>query len=109
MTYETAVIDINPGMEDHVQLLAIPFHFNPGERSLYTGADATGAVIHRAGWLGLRTEPFKLWQSAHIISVTGKTGTDLVFEVKRNFNVPMQDGEWLWFPATPQTVETFKH
>lgn len=104
MAYETADIDINPGSDDHVRLSAVPFHFSPGERSLYTGADGTGGVVLRAGWLGLQVEPFKGWQSAHVISVTGNKGTDLVFVVKRNFNSPLQEEDWLWFPALPEAV-----
>ena len=104
MEFEIADIDINPGSDDQVRLSAVPFHFNPGERTLYTGADNTGGIVQRAGWLGLQAEPFKGWQSAHIISLTGNRGTDLVFEVKRNFNSPLQEDGWLWFPASPQTV-----
>ena len=67
------------------------------------------AVVLRAGWLGLKTEPFKGWQSAHILSVTGSNGDDRVFEVKRNFNNPVQEDDWLWFPAMPQKVEPFRN
>ncbi|WP_085708287.1 MULTISPECIES: hypothetical protein [unclassified Pseudomonas] len=109
MEFETAEIDVDQGSDSHVKLSAVPFHFNPGERSLYTGADGSGGIVKRAGWLGLKTEPFNGWYSAHIISVTGSNGTDLVFEVKRNFHTPLQDGEWLWFPASRQTVEPYRN
>lgn len=108
MDFETAEIDVDQGSDSHIRLSAVPFLFNPGGRSLYIGADGSGGVVNRAGWLGLKTEPFNGWYSAHIISVTGNKGTDCVFEVKRNFNTPIQDGEWLWFPAMPQRVETYR-
>ncbi|WP_027921507.1 hypothetical protein [Pseudomonas sp. URMO17WK12:I12] len=108
MDFEIADIEVNPGAEDQVRLAAVPFHFNPGERSLYTGADNTGGIVQRAGWLGLQVDAFKGWQSVDVISVTGSQGTDAVFEVKRNFNTPMQEGEWLWFPAMPQKVEEYR-
>jgi hypothetical protein len=38
MDFETADIDINPGSDGHVRLSAVPFHFNSGDRSFYTGA-----------------------------------------------------------------------
>lgn len=108
MDFETADIDINQGSESHVRLSSVPFHFNPGERSLYTGADGSGGVVQRAGWLGMKTEPFNGWFSAHTISLTGNRGSDFVFEVKRNFNTPLQDGDWLWFPVSRQRVEPYR-
>jgi hypothetical protein len=103
----TADIDVYTAHEDPVRLSGVQFNFNPGERTLYAGADSVVSVL-RAGWLGLKTEPFDGWQSAHILSVTGSNGDDRVFEVKRNFHTPLQDGDWLWFPAMPQRVETFR-
>lgn len=94
--------------DETVRLNGIPFTFNPGERTIYTGSDNSSAVVVRAGWLGLMTEPFKGWRSAHILSVTGSNGDDRVFEVKRNFDTPLQEGDWLWFPAMPQSVRTFQ-
>lgn len=104
MGLPTADIDVYSD-DGTVRLSAIPFTFNPGDRTIYSGADNSSAAVMRAGWLGLRTEPFKGWRSAHILSVTGSNGDDRVFEVKRNFNTPVQEGEWLWFPAMPQKVE----
>lgn len=107
MGLTTADIEVYSDHET-VRLIGIPFTFNPGDRTIYTGADNSSAVVLRAGWLGLKTEPFKGWQSAHILSVTGSNGDDRVFEVKRNFNNPVQEGDWLWFPAMPQKVESFR-
>lgn len=107
MAFETADIDIDQGSDSHVRLSAVPFHFNPGERSLYTGADGSIGVVQRAGWLGLKTEQFKGWFSAHTISLTGSRGADYVFEVKRNFHTPAQEDEWLWFPVSRITVEPY--
>ena len=98
----TADIDVYTDNEEPARLTGIPFTFNPGERTIYTGADNTSAVVLRAGWLGLEAEPFKGWQSAHTLSVTGSSGDNRVYEVKRNFNNPVQDGDWLWFPAMPK-------
>lgn len=108
MGLNTAAIEAYTSDDEPVRLTDIPFTFNPGERTIYTGADNTSAVVLRAGWLGLKTEPFKGWQSAYILSVRGNNGDDRVFEVKRNFNNPMQDGDWLWFPAMPQQVGAFR-
>ena len=100
MGLATADIEVYSDLET-VRLIGVPFTFNPGDRSIYTGADNSSTVVLRAGWLGLMTAPFKGWQSAHILSVTGSNLDDRVFEVNRNFNNPTQDGEWLWFPVTP--------
>ena len=108
MAFETADVDIDQGSDSHVRLSAVPFHFNPGERSLYTGADGSSGVVQRAGWLGLNTYPFTGWFSAHTISVTGSKGSVYVFEVKRNFSTPIQDDEWLWFPVSRQRVEPYR-
>ena len=99
----TADIEVYTDNGESTRLTGIPYTFNPGERTIYTGADNTSAVVLRAGWLGLKTEPFKNWQSAQILSVTGSSGDERAFEVKRNFNNPVQDGDWLWFPAMPQS------
>ncbi|UXZ98889.1 hypothetical protein K3169_13960 [Pseudomonas phytophila] len=104
----TADVDVFTSDGEPFRLTGIPFTFNPGERAIYTGSDNTGGVVVRAGWLGLMTQPFNGWQSTHILSVTGSNGDDRVFEVKRNFNTPTQDGEWLWFPAMPQRAETYR-
>ena len=104
MDFETANIDIYQGIDEDVRLTGVAFHFNPGERSLYTGADGTQGTVQRAGWLGIRTEPYKGWHSAHVISITGERGSDLVFEVTRNFHNPIEEDGWLWFPALPQGV-----
>lgn len=108
MAGNIADIDVYTTHEDPVRLSGVQFIFNPGERTLYAGADSVASVL-QAGWLGLKTEPFHGWQSAHILSVNGSTGDDRVFEVKRNFHAPLQDGAWLWFPAMPQNVETFRN
>lgn len=108
MGLTTADIEVYSDHET-VRLIGIPFTFNPGDRTIYTGADNSSAMVLRAGWLGLKTEPFKGWQSAHFLSVIGSNGDDRVFEVKRNFNNPVQDGDWLWFPAMPQKVEPFRN
>jgi hypothetical protein len=107
--FNKADIEIYAGNEDPVQLSGVPYNFNPGERTFYYGSDSSVGSVRRSGWLGLKTEPFKGWQSAHILSVTGSNGDDRVFEVKRNFNTPVQDGDWLWFPAMPQKVEAFRN
>lgn len=108
MEYKKADIEVWTGSEERVRLSAVPFHFNPGERALYSGADNAGAVIQRAGWLALQTEPFKGWQSAHILSLTGDRDSDFVFEVKRNFHQPLQEDDWLWFPVMPTSVEPYR-
>ena len=109
MQHPKAEISVYTGDGEPVHLSGIPYCFNPGERSLHMGADNTGAVVTRAGWLGLHLDPFKGWQSAHTISITGESGrdSDLVYEVKRNFNSPVQDGDWLWFPAMPNGVAPY--
>ncbi|EGH74417.1 hypothetical protein [Pseudomonas syringae] len=108
MELSTADIEVYTSDDDPIGLIGIPFTFNPGERTIYTGADNTSAAVLRAGWLGLKTEPFKGWQSAHVLSVTGSNGDDRVFEVTRNFNNPLQEGDWLWFPAMPGEVAPFR-
>lgn len=108
MDFEVAEIDINLGSPDHIHLSGVPIAFHPGEASPYAGVGGTGGVSQRAGRLGLRTEPFIGWHSAHIISLTGNKGTDMVLEVKINPSRPVQDGEWLWFYAMPQRVEKYR-
>ncbi|WP_375123583.1 hypothetical protein [Pseudomonas sp. LW8] len=103
MDFKVAEVTAQTGHADPVLLSGIPFHFSPGERSLYVGADNTGGIVLRAGWLGLKTEPFQGWQSAHSFELSYANGRNShhLFEVKRNFHTPLQDGEWLWFPAMP--------
>ena len=100
MAFEEADIDINEGADSHIRLTGVAYHFSPGERSLYSGADGSVGTVQRAGWLGLKTEPFKGWLSAQTISTASAHGARYLFEVKRNFHNPLQDGEWLWFPAS---------
>jgi hypothetical protein len=103
MDYNKAEIVAYTGSDEPVRLSGVPFHFSPGERSLYVGADNTGGIVQRAGWLGLQVEPFKSWQGTQTIELSYPNGrhSNHVFEVKRNFSSPLQDGEWLWFPAMP--------
>ncbi|QXI03003.1 hypothetical protein HV782_013835 [Pseudomonas monsensis] len=108
MDFETAEIDVDQGSDTQIRLSAVPFIFNPGERSLYVGADGPGGTVQDTAWLGLKTEPFNGWYSAQILSVTGNKGTDCMFEVKRNFHTPIQEGEWLWFPVKRQTIEPYR-
>lgn len=104
MTFETAEIVIFPDSEERPTLKDVPFHFNPRERSLEIATENTSQDARLTGWFGIKTEPFKHWQSAHIISVTGNNGTDLVLEVTHNYQAPMQDGDWLWFNARLERV-----
>ncbi|MFJ4130858.1 hypothetical protein [Pseudomonas cyclaminis] len=104
MTFETAEIVIYPGSDERITLKDVPFHFNPGERNLDVDIENTDQNGQEAGWLGIRAEPFKHWQLAHIISVTGNKGTDLVLEVSPNCRPPVQDGDWLWFNARPGQI-----
>lgn len=104
MEFEIADITIYQGTDEDVDLHRVAFHFSPGERSLYTGADNTHGVVQRGGWLGIKTEPYNGWHSAHVISVTGQRGTNTAFEVNRNFHIPVEEDGWLWFPVSPQLV-----
>lgn len=97
MAYETAEIVIYPDSDERVTLKDVPFHFNQKERNLDIATENTDQDAQAAGWLGIKAEPFKHWQSAHIISVTGNKGTDLVLEVSQDHRSPIQDGDWLWF------------
>jgi hypothetical protein len=109
MNYELADIDVNLGSADHIHLSSIPIVFHTGEVSPYSGVGGTGGITQRAGRLGLKTEPFTGWHSAHTISLTGNRGTDMVLIVKINPSRPVQDGEWLWFYAMPEGVETYRN
>ena len=54
MDYQLAEIVAYSGGDEPLHLSGVPFHFSPGERSLYLGADNTGGFVIRAGWLGLK-------------------------------------------------------
>ncbi len=106
MADNIADVDVHTTQEHPVRLSGVQFIFTPGERTLHNVTDSPAVVLH-AGWLGLRTEPFDGWQWADILSLSGSRGNDFVFVVNRNFQSPLQDGDWLWYPATPQKVEPF--
>lgn len=110
MDYQLAEIVAYTSGDEPLHLSRVPFHFSPGERSLYLGADNTGGFVIRAGWLGLQTSPFAGWQSAHSFEVTYPNGrhSTTLFEVKRNFHSPLQEGEWLWFPAMPIVAKPYQ-
>ncbi|APC18165.1 hypothetical protein BLL42_21460 [Pseudomonas frederiksbergensis] len=109
MEYKKAEIVAHTGDGEKIRLSDIPFHFSPGERSPYIGADNSGGIVQRAGWLGLQTEAFQGWYGTHIIELTYPNGRDgdHVFEVKRNFKNPIQEDGWLWFPAMPLGVTPY--
>jgi len=104
MPHPKADIVIFNGSEEPIKLSAIPYQYTPGERTL-----VTGALIHRAGKLGLQAEAFAGWTGTYIIDLTGTSGRDgdYTFEVKNNFNPPRQEGEWLWFDVMPNAVRPY--
>jgi hypothetical protein len=110
MKYKKAEIMAYAVNGDVVRLPSVPFHFSPGGRSLHRGGDITGGIVQRAGWLGLQTVGFEGWQSIHSIELSYPDGTDCnhLFEVNRHFDAPVQDGDWLWFPAMPLVATIYK-
>jgi len=110
MEYKKAEIMVYIANGDLVRLPDVPFHFSLGGQSLHEGADITGGIVQRAGWLGLQTGEFEGWQSTHSIELSYPNGRDsnYLFEVSRHFDIPVQDGEWLWFPAMPLVAKIYK-
>ncbi|VVN23090.1 hypothetical protein PS682_04501 [Pseudomonas fluorescens] len=108
MADNIADIDVYTTPESPVHISGVQFIYNPGERTPYNGVDSTSSTLH-AGWLGLKIEPFDGWQWADIISFSGSNGDDRVFVVSRHFQTPLKDGDWLWYPVTPQKVEPFSN
>lgn len=109
MDHNKAEVVIHSGNIESERLTNAQFHFAPGERSLYAGADNTGAIVQRAGWLGIRIAPFSGWLGSFLIEL--RPWNDLrnehMFEVTRSFHDPLQDGEWLWFPVKPVVVRAY--
>jgi hypothetical protein len=111
MEFNKAEIVIHKAGGDQTHVSLIPFQFVPGNREDYTGADGSGGIVQRAGWLGLKMANFPGWQSASIIELSYADGHngDHVFHVTTTFKRPERDGEWLWFPVMPQgDVSTYK-
>lgn len=109
MDHNKAGIVIHSGNVEPERLTNAQFHFAPDERSLYAGADNTGAIVQRAGWLGIRTAPFSNWLGSFLIELrpSNDPRTEHMFEVTRSFHQPLQDGEWLWFPVKPVVVTAY--
>ncbi|WP_054064855.1 hypothetical protein [Pseudomonas asplenii] len=105
MRFINADVVVHTQYEQPVILQGIASEFKPGDRSLYVGVGRENNVnqIMHTGWLCLESKPFPGWQTAHTIQLTCQR-LDQTFEVKSNFNVPVQEGDWLRFPVKPKVV-----
>lgn len=92
-----------------IQLPATEAQYLPGAASPYQGADASAAVVRRAGKLGVKAQ-YSGWYSTSFLEVTfldGRSG-DFVFEVTRTFKAPYEEDGWIWFAVIPKSVSPYR-
>ncbi|MEX5592399.1 hypothetical protein [Pseudomonas orientalis] len=70
------------------------YSLNIPAADLYTSADGLKSYVLKTGTFSIRTPEFQGWHGAEGVTVEG-----VYYEVKRNFNNPEQNGEWLVYPV----------
>ncbi|MBD8493845.1 hypothetical protein [Pseudomonas syringae] len=89
------------GQDDAVEFEEIEFTFSEGETKTYIGADNSQVLTNKSGTIGFKSQPFKKWAEAEVITLIFNDGKHHhhTFEVTKTIRRPYEDEGWLYYPV----------